>query len=490
MMRAMRRLSLSALVFFFSATAFAQQPLPERPVQAPPQGAPVTGQASAQNAAQAGSPIPVAPTIDDPMLAPPPRARIEIANWEEALKHVRARSTDLRIALQEIERAEGQSRVALAGVLPTINGTAQYTHNIITNPTVQFGRAPDGSPITIPVRTPFPDFITAQAQIIQPVFAPRAWYQMGTADRAIDVSKISVDEAKRTIALAVANAMVGVVTAERVAELNRLGLKNALTRLELTTRRAALGGGTGLDVVRARQDVELARANLVVGDEDLRQKRETLGIALGLPEQVGVPPTVDLNGLEADARRACKPAANVDDRPDVAALRGRAELAGRAHNDVKYQFSPTVDVRSAVATTTVNTGAAPNTTWNVQAVLTVPLWEGGARYGALHTTTAEQIQAEERLEAARRTATIQVVQARRAVTVADERRRVAASTRDLAAENDRLTRAAYVEGRGTSLELVATAQALRDAEIQLAQRDLDLVRARVLAVLALATCPW
>ena len=32
--------------------------------------------------------------------------------------------------------------------------------------------------------------------------------------------------------------------------------------------------------------------------------------------------------------------------------------------------------------------------------------------------------------------------------------------------------------------------ALREAEIQLALRDFDLVRARVLAVLALATCPW
>lgn len=471
MMRVMRRSLLCALFFFYSATAFGQQPAPEeKPAQAT---------------------LPTAPTIDDPMLAPPARAKTEIANWEEALKHVRARSTDLRIALQEIQRAEGQARVAFAGVLPTINGTAQYTHNIITNPSVQFaGRTPAGLPITRPVRAPFPDFVTAQAQIIQPVIAPRAWYAIGTADIAIDVSKITVDEAKRTIALAVANAMVGVVTAERVAELNRLGLKNALTRLELTSRRAALGGGTGLDVVRARQDVEVARATLVAGDETLRQSRETLGLAVGLPEQVGVPPTVDLNGLEADARRACKPAPNVDERPDVAALRGRAELAHRAHNDVKYQFSPTVDVRSALATTTIDTGTLPNTTWNVQAVLTVPLWEGGARYGALRTTTAEEIQAQERHEAARRQATVQVVQAQRGVTVADERRRVAASARDLAAENDRLTRAAYVEGRGTSLELVAAAQTLREAEIQLALRDFDLVRARVLAVLALATCPW
>ena len=228
----------------------------------------------------------------------------------------------------------------------------------------------------------------------------------------------------------------------------------------------------------------------MAGDETLRQSRETLGIALGIPEGVGVPPDVDISGLERDARASCKPAATIDDRPDVAALRTRTEAAHRLVNDVKYQFAPTVNVQSALATTTADIGASPNTTWNVQAVLSVPLWEGGARYGNLRDAHAQEDIAALNLEATRRTATVQVTQARRGVTVAQDRRRVAGSARDLAAETDRLTRIAYQEGRGTSLELVTAAQSLRESEIQLALRDFELVRARVLAVLALATCPW
>src|SRR5690606_27913676 len=133
-------------------------------------------------------------------------------------------------------------------------------------------------------------------------------------------------------------AIVGVVTAERVAELNRLGLRNALTRLELTTRKTALGSGTGLDVIRARQDVETARATLVSGDEALRQAREALGLALGLPDQVGVPPNVDLNGLEASARASCRASGSIDERADIAALRGNVEIAERMVTDVEYQF--------------------------------------------------------------------------------------------------------------------------------------------------------
>lgn len=436
-----------------------------------------------------GTELPAPPNVDDPMLAPVPRAQVEITTWEEALKHVRARSTDLRIAAQQVLSAEAKQRIALGGALPSLGGTATYTHNLITreNPLpvvsgagVQFKT----------IDTPNKDFVTASLTARQPLFAPRAWYAIGTAGVGEDVARLSFDDAKRNIALGVANAIVGVVTAERIAELNRVGLRNALARTDLTARKSTLGGATGLDVVRARQDVEVARATLVAGDETLRQTREALGAALGLAEQVGVPPTVDISGLERDARTTCRPAPTVEDRPDVAALRTQVDFAHRGVKDVKLSFSPTIDLQSTVGTTTVDTGSAPNTTWNVQAVLSVPIWEGGVRYGNLRDAHTQEAIAAERHEAGRRKALIEVTQARRGVTVADDRLRVATSARDLAAETDRLTRLSYQEGRGTSLELITAAQLLRESEIQLALREFELVKARVLAVLALATCPW
>ncbi len=424
------------------------------------------------------------------MLLPVPRAKIEVATWEVALQHVRARSTDLRVAAYAVERAEAQQRVALAGALPSLNGTAAFTHQIITTDTPQpigFGA---GGVEYKTFTSPASDYFTGQLVATQPLLALRAWHNIGTARVATDASRLSFEDAKRLIALSVANSIVGVVTAERIAELNRVGLVNALQRVELTARKSALGGATGLDVIRARQDVEVARATLVAGDESLRQSREALGLALGLPEQVGVPTNVDISGLERDARATCKPAATIDERPDVAALRTQLDVASRNIKDVKYQFAPIVNLQSGLATTTTDTGSSPNTTWNVQAVLSVPLWEGGARYGNLRDAHAQEAIAEQKLEAGRRTAIIQVDQARRGVTVSEDRRRVAAAARDLAAETDRLVRLAYQEGRGTSLELITAAQSLRESEIQLALRDFELVKSRVLAVLALASCPW
>lgn len=449
--------------------------------------APAAARADAPEGAGRAAGAPAA-AVADPMLEPPRLPAKTLGSWADALDLVRARSTDLVIAVEEVRRAEAQSRVALAGALPQVVGTASYTHQFLTNEFSQIAGLGPAGPIFRDVRTPFPDALTGQISATVPVVAPRAWYAVGTANRVADASRLSLDEARRQIALGVANALVGVVTAERLAEQNRNGLRTALERQALTQRKADLGAATAVDLVRTRQDVEAARALLVTGDESLRQAREALGLALGLPEQVGVRPDARLDELATTAQGTCKPVGSLEDRPDLAALRAREGVAERQRTDAKLQFSPTVDVRSTLGTTTIDTGAIPNTTWNLQAVLSVPIWDGGARYGALRDTGAQILQAEARTEAQRRKATIEAIQTTRAVEVATQRRAVADETRRLAAENDRLTRASYDEGRGTSLELVTAAQALRDANIQLTLREFELVRARVLAAITFATC--
>lgn len=435
-------------------------------------------------------PAAVTPEVNDPMLTPPPRAKVEVATWEQALRYIRARSTDLKIAVQQVVQAEAQSRVALAGALTTITGTGTVTHDMITKDVFS---QPLGKMITLPDPATQTQGIL---QLSQPVLALRAWYAIGTASRNEDIARLTVEDTKRVISLNVANALVGVVTAERIAELNRVGLRNALARLDLATRKTTLGSGTGLDVVRARQDVETARATLVTGDESLLKAREALGLALGLTDQVGVPPNVDMNGLESAARSSCRPMKSVDERPDIAALVETVDVAHRSVNDAKLQFMPTINLTSRLTTTLDNTAGAfgdfspngYNTQWNIGALLSVPIWEGGARYGNLRNAHAAEAIAGEKLEAARRQALIDITQAERGISVAEASRKVAVAARDLAAENDRLTRVAYQEGRGTSLELITAAQGLREAEITLALREFDLVKARILAMLTLASC--
>jgi len=455
-----------------------------------------TRRAIAQTRAAPTTPTTASPTssghhvaIDDPLLTPAPAAPRTVASWSEALALVRGRSTDLKIAYLEVERAEANSRVALGGALPSLNATGDLTHNILN------ASVPAGSPIINPTgglennaTQVLPStYLEGSAVLVQPLFAPRAWHQIATASHAQDVAKLGIDAQKRNIVLGVASALIGVVAAERIAELNRSGLRVALERFTLANDRKTLGGGTQLDVLRSRQDVDAARVTLIRGDESLRRAREALGLALGVPGEVGVAPSISLDGLEQSTRGSCK-VTSIDQRADVAAARGKLDLAQSSVTDVKWQFAPTLNGQSTMYGISVD--SSPNPIWNIQAVLTVPIWDGGVRYGLLRAANVDANEAEQRLIQTRRDVTVEMEQARRGVEVAVAQRKVDADARATAAETDDLTQLSFRTGQGTSLELVIAAAQLRQAEINLALGDFDLVKARVGELLSRSNCPW
>ena len=137
------------------------------------------------------------------------------------------------------------------------------------------------------------------------------------------------------------------------------------------------GAATGLDIVRAQQNAANARASLVAGDEALRQAREALGLALGIPEETGVSPALRVDGFASDALRACHAVADVDERPDIAAARTNLEVAKRNLRNTWFSFLPTLGGSAPMSVTSVPPQGYPNPTISIGAVLTVPIWDGG-----------------------------------------------------------------------------------------------------------------
>jgi outer membrane protein TolC len=428
-------------------------------------------------------PIPV----DDAMLTPPPPPPRTVASWSDAEKLIDARSTDLRIATDQVAVAEGQWRVALAALLPTINGSITFTHQFITRTSSQVaGLNPDGTPAFRTVSSPQSDIFQFGLTANVPIVNVRSIYALGTASTNEDAAKMSLADRRRTIVIGAASAALAVLTAGHVEELARVGLRSALERLELTRRRATLGVGTELDVVRAQQDVDSARKQVVTSRESLRQAREALGLTLGLTEGVGV--ELGADGLEAGLATRCHPVASIEERADVTAAALQANVARRARTDVWLQFLPSLSLTSAASTTTADVGAAPAGTWSLQALLSVPIWDGGARYGQLRIAEANADISLQNLEALRRSITIQRTQTDRAVTVATEARDVAQQARDHAAQVDRLTRIAYANGQGTSVDLVVAATALRQSDLDLAVSEFDLEQAKLSQKMQLVRC--
>ncbi len=251
------RKALLSLVLLTSAAipaqALAQQAIPPLPA-APAPGSPLA--------------VPAPPSVSDPMLGPVPPPKRVLASWAEAVTYLHARSTDLKIALAQVLQAEAQTRIALAQYLPSLQSTGVMSHQLLTSSGIYLSNGGASSSTTT---------YSGNLQLQQTLVNAQQFDQSSIDELNEDATRLSVDDKKRTLALSLANQIVAVVTAERAADINRVGLKVALEQLEISRRKLALGAANGLDVVRAEQNAANARSTLVSGDESLREAREALG---------------------------------------------------------------------------------------------------------------------------------------------------------------------------------------------------------------------
>jgi multidrug efflux system outer membrane protein len=451
----------------------------------------------AEPAAEAGQPGPgegqpstELPTFDvaDPMLDAVPSPAQRLTSWQQALSLLRSNSTELRFAALRVEQANAASRQALARALPQLSAQANLTRHLLLGegPIPPFTQMP---PRTGELPNP-PTSWQAAATLSVPVFAPQAWHDLTTAKEAIANQRVSARETERMLLAGIAQAIINVVTAERLHEVSRLALRAALSTRELNLRRAALGGGTRVDVLRAEQEVSAARAQVLSTAEAVRRAQEGLGFALGDSAAWSVSPDIKLDALVKDADAVCTPEADVNARTDVRAAEGARALAERRVESARYGYYPEVKLMStaAVYDALSQTPNSERVTWTISGVLSWTLYDGGARYGAEQSAQAELGLAREQLLDVRRRASLEVQQAARSVAVAQASLEVSQQARTVAEETARLSKVAFINGSGTAFDLVDTERRQRAAELDLATREFDLVKASITLLLARASC--
>jgi outer membrane protein TolC len=427
------------------------------------------------------------PDVSDPLLAPPPPPTKVLTSWQQGIALVRDQSVTLRIARANVLQAQAQAREALAGALPQLTGTASVQHHLIKG-TGEVALDPAGAPVFGTIPDPS-TFWNAALTLRIPVFYPQIWYNHGSAKDAVEASKLSQKESERQVITAVANTIVSVVTAERLAEVSRDSLKAALSTVDLTKRRAALGASNTLDVLRVEGEASLSRAAVVSATETLIESREALGTALGTAEAWGVTPDIQLDALATDAQKNCHVESTILARTDVRAAQANLGVADRQVKSIDYAYLPTVDAVSTFTLLDPVSGINDrHETWTIGGLLSWNIYDGGLRGGLREAAVAGEDAARANLAETKRSASLQVIQATRAVTVAEANLAVSAKTREINAETARLTKISFLNGSGTSFDLVTAEANLRVAEVDLAVKEFDVMQAKIAALLALSSC--
>jgi outer membrane protein TolC len=423
------------------------------------------------------SDVPEMPQVADPMLEPVAPPAHVLSSWRDAITMVRARSTVLHSAEAQVEQAEGLQTSALAGALPKLSATGNIYRLMTPPPSNAAFKPPEIN-------------ITASLDLRQPLFNLPAWNGISAAKARTRAAALTSADTQRQLLGSVAGAAITVITANRIAESSRVSLSSALSTLDLTKRRAALGAASAVDVLRAEQEVSTSRAQVVSADEQLRQAREALGNTLGDPVQWDVSDAIRLEDLERDAMKVCHPVDSLDTRTDIRSAQKSVDAAQKDRTSVDYSFAPSIDLTSSLGyfNYTFRSPSFEHFAWTLGAVATWALFDGGDRYGQMRQRDAAETIAKETLTQTRRNASLQVTQADRAVLVAVQNLEVSTKTRDLAKESARLARIAFINGSGTSFDLVDQARRLREAEIDLVIKNFNVFQARIAAFLAKANC--
>lgn len=426
---------------------------------------------AAPAAAQSAPPVVATPAFDVPR--PPALAALgtdgpvgERLTFDAAVRRALDRNPTARQAAEEIRRYHALMEEVRASSLPTLYGSATYTR--------LDGNRTAGGVVVTPQ-----DGIYATATLNAPLVNPRGWVQWGQAKDQVDVARANAADVRRTLAVATGRAYLTIIAQKRLLETAITARDNAKGHFEFT--RAQLVGGVGnrLDEVRAAQELTTEEALLQNQEVALFRAREALGVLVAgdgsvdvTEESFGQIPTLNDAMNEAQKLRA-----------DVVARERAARAAERTVKQAYADYLPYLSFIGYPFYETNPTATVPQTGWEAQLVLTLPLYDGGLRYGQEHERKALAEEARLNVEATLRQAKSDVRAAfeemERADVALDQARQSAAFGKQALA----LANLAYRAGATTNLEVIDAERQARDAETQAAVAE-DAARQARLDLLA------
>jgi outer membrane protein TolC len=377
--------------------------------------------------------------------AGPAAASLERVTFEDAVRRSLARAPGALIAADEIARVDGLLAQARSGSLPALAAAGIYTR-------IDGERSIGGR-------------VTQKAEQWQglgtlavPLVAPSRWAAWVTGRKALDATRIGADDVRRQVALAAGRAYLGVLAGRRAVEVSRSAVELAQARLDFARARLAGGVGNALDEARAEQVLASSQAQLEAAQVGLARAREALGIAAGAEGP--------LDAAEDPLLPAPAPAeAPEERRPDVAAARARLEAFAAAARYSWADWLPSLLATAQGTWTDPAIAPTPASGWQVQLVLSLPIFEGGLRMGQLREREALEREAQTQLDATLRQARSDVRVSAEAVQHQEAAFGAARRASEQAKAVLTLTSRAYEAGATNSLDLTTSQQQSRDADL-------------------------
>jgi outer membrane protein TolC len=299
----------------------------------------------------------------------------------------------------------------------------------------------------------------------------------------VGVARISRDELRRQVAIAVGDAYLEVIAQQRQVEVRLRAVETARALLDYARARLEGGVGSRLNELRAAQELATGEALLERARFGVRRAQEALGVLVvsdGPVDAAGEPSFEVPSAMGEEWLR---------ERTDVRFFSAQLGAAERVVRDSWKDWVPTATAALDPQYLTPSGLFQPSRTWRAAVQLGVPVLDGGTRRAVRRQReTAREtarLQLDERQLAAR--AELRTAQA------SLESTELALASARLAAQHAnevvRISDIAFRAGATTNIEVVDAQQRARNAEIAAAEAEDRVRRSRLDVLVALGRFP-
>lgn len=424
--------------------------------------------AAAQGRAAGAAPQVLA-SLPSPAQALPPSERapgaaaLEKLSLRQALDLAAARNVTVAVAEAESRRVAGLLVQIRASSLPTLIANGTYTR-------LDNDRTIEGQ-VFVPANQ-----LAGNIALTVPLLVPQRWAMWSHAAQDRDAAVADALATRRQVAVSTAHAYLAVLAAGRVIESNERAREVALAHYTFAYKRLAGGIGSELDAVRSLQTLREDAGRVETARSTLVQAQGTLGALLGLDHPVDISEAPDFR-VELAGGQA--PELSIERRADLAALDRHRLSAKRTLRDSWTDYMPSLVGIFLPMYQSPASIVQPMFAWQLQLQLSVPIYDGGVRYGLRRQRAALADSAAAQLEGALQRGRTEL---RAGVAALGHNERAytdAGQAAQLARRAVEIAELSYKLGASTNLELLDAQRRARDADTAAIMAEDELRRVRL-----------
>ncbi len=354
-----------------------------------------------------------------------------------------------------LDRARGARWLALASLLPAVNGSVAESRRVINLKAFGFPRPPGVPPIVGPFNV-----FDARLSLSQAVLDFEAINKHRAEAHNVAAARYLVKTARDLVVSVAGNTYVLALAASARAESARAQLDTARALFAQVTDMKQGGLVAGIDVLRAEVQLDTQRQRVTAAENDFEKGKLQLAHAIGLP--LGQPFTLadpfpvaagpDIS-IEEALDRAYKT------RPDYLASLEWVRAAEAARQAVVDERMPSVRVTADYGTIGL-TVPESHPTFSVVGGLSVPIFNGGRTSGRLLEADADLRSRRAEAEDLKASIYYDMRTAFLDVEASSQQLRVATRAQDLAAQQLTQARDRFAAGVASNIEVVQAQEAV------------------------------